>query len=104
MTAPVAAFSLVLGFAVADVTGVRPLGGIVLAAALIWCGLQWRATVGWGRAIGLAVLYLAGFALSHVLGDAIGAWPSVVTIALVVGLVTYAVADVGRPSTPATQH
>jgi hypothetical protein len=96
-TWPVAAGSLALGFAVAQVTGVRPLGGIVLVAGCAWCGLRWRERVGNGKTAGLVGLYLAAFVASHVLGHAIGAWPSVAVVSAVVGAGTYAVAD-GRPS------
>jgi hypothetical protein len=97
-TWPVAAGSLALGFAVAQATGVRPLGGIVLIAGAAWCALRWRRRVGLGRTAGLLGLYLAAFAASHVLGDAIGAWPAVAVVSGVVGAATYAVADV--PSLP----
>ncbi|MEA2139882.1 MAG: hypothetical protein QOG56_3032, partial [Solirubrobacteraceae bacterium] len=40
-TWPVASGSLLLGFAVAQATGVRPLGGVVLALGAGWCGLRW---------------------------------------------------------------
>jgi hypothetical protein len=92
-TWPVAAGSLALGFAVAQATGVRPLGGIVLVAGAGWCALRWREKVGAARAAGLVVLYLAAFAASHVLAHAIGAWPSVAVVAAVVAAGSYAVAD-----------
>ena len=94
-TWPVAAGSLALGFAVAQATGVRPLGGVVLALGCGWCAIRWRERVGGGRAAGLVGLYLAAFAGSHVLGHAIGAWPSVAVVCAVVGAGTYAVADAG---------
>lgn len=90
----VAPLSLILGFAVADLTGVRPLGGIVLFLAALWCGLEWRRERGLPVALGLVAVYLAGFALSHPLGKQIGSWPSVLLIAGVVGLIVWAV--VGR--------
>ena len=92
-TWPVAAGSLVLGFAVAQATGVRPLGGVVLAAGCGWCALRWRERAGGGRAAGLVALYLAAFAGSHVLAHSIGAWPSVALVSAVVAAGTYAVAD-----------
>lgn len=91
----IAPFSLALGFAVADVTGVRPIGGVVLFLGALWCGLVWRADRGLPVALGLVVVYLAGFALSHPLGNQIGAWPSVAVIAIAVGLIVWA--TVGRP-------
>ena len=92
-TWPVAAGSLALGFAVAQATGVRPLGGVVLALGCGWCALRWRERVGGGRAAGLVGLYLAAFAGSHVLAHAIGAWPSVAVVSAVVAAGSYAVAD-----------
>lgn len=97
MTWPVAAVSLLVGFGVADVSGVRPLGGLVLAAALLWCGLRWRAAVGLGRALGLVAVYLGGFAASHALADTLGAWGSVAAVAVCVAFVTWLVADLDRP-------
>lgn len=95
-TAPVAALSLIAGFGVAQATGVRPLGGIVLAVALGWCALRWRTGVGAGRAVALVALYLAAFAASHVLADALGTWGSVLLVATVVGVAAWLGAD--RPS------
>lgn len=91
----VAPLALAVGFAVADVTGVRPLGGIVLFLGALWCGLAWRRDRGLLVALGLVVVFLAGFALSHPLGDEIGAWPSVAVISVAVGAIVWAV--VGRP-------
>ena len=56
-TWPVAAGSLLLGFGVAQATGVRPLGGLVLVAAAAWCMLRWWRAAGVARA---AVLLAAG--------------------------------------------
>jgi hypothetical protein len=92
-TWPVAAASLVAGFAVADLTGVRPLGGLVLLAALAWCAVRWRAAAGAGRALGLAGLYAAAFAGSHGLAGVVGTWPAVLLVAALVGAASWAVAD-----------
>jgi hypothetical protein len=92
-TWPVAAGSLALGFAVAQATGVRPLGGVVLLAGAGWCALRWKERVGTGRAVGLVGLYGAAFVGSHVLAHAIGAWPSVALVCAVVAGGSYAVAD-----------
>jgi hypothetical protein len=92
-TWPVAAASLVAGFAVAEATGVRPLGGAVLAVAVGWCALRWRLTVGAGRAAALVALYLAAFAGSHLLAGVTGSWPAVVLAAALVGLLVWRAAD-----------
>lgn len=92
----IAPLSLVVGFGVADLTGVRPLGGIVLFLAALWCGLEWRRTRGLPVALGLVLVYLAAFALSHPLGKQLGSWPSVVVVSVVVGAVVWA-ATTRRP-------
>ena len=92
-TWPIAAGSLVAGFAVADLTGVRALGGIVLVVAAAWCFARWRATAGAGRAVALVVLYAAAFVASHAIADALGTWGAVVTVAGVVGAAAWAIAD-----------
>lgn len=86
VVAAVAAGSLVAGFAVAQVTGVRELGGLVLLAAVAGCALRWRQAAGLPVAVGLVVLYLLAFAGAHPLARWVGAWPSVLTVAAVVGL------------------
>lgn len=98
MTALVAALSLVAGFGVAELTGVRALGGLVLVAALAWCAVRWarRSVL---LAVALVVLYLGAFIGSHLLADALGAWPSVLTVAVLVGLVV-AAATRTRPARP----
>jgi hypothetical protein len=82
-TWPIAFASFVLGFAVADVTGVRPLGGAVLLVGGVWCVLRWLPRVGAPVAIGLTTLALVLFVLSHPLGDAIGTWPAVLLVAAI---------------------
>ncbi|HEU4976436.1 MAG TPA: hypothetical protein VFT50_15185 [Baekduia sp.] len=96
-TWPIASGSLALGFAVAQATGVRPLGGVVLVAGAGWCAVQWRRRVGAGRTGGLLALYLATFAGSHGLAHLIGAWPSVAVVAVLVGAAAYALADAPAP-------
>ena len=92
-TAPVAALSLLAGFAIADATGIRPLGGLVLLGAAAWCAWRWRAGAGTAIAAGLLALYAAAFAASHALGDILGAWPAVLAVASVVGAAAWALAD-----------
>ena len=92
-TWPVAAGSLLLGFAVAQATGVRPLGGLVLVLGAGWCALRWRTLAGTGAALALVVLYLAGFVASHVIADTLGTWGAVLFVCAVVGAATWVVAD-----------
>jgi len=92
-TAPVAALSLVLGFAVAELTGVRAVGGVVLVAGLALCGWLWWDRVGPRRAVALGLLFLGLFVLSHVLARAVGAWLSVLLVAMVMAIAATLVAD-----------
>jgi hypothetical protein len=96
VTWPVASGSLLLGFAVAQLTGVRALGGIVLVAGCAWCALRWLR-VGRPRTIALVLIYLAAFVLSHLIAGTLGAWPSVLLVAAVVGAATYGLADSAAP-------
>ena len=103
-TWPVAAGSLVLGFAVAQATDERALGGAVLALGVAWCAVRWRRAAGTGRAVALVALYLAAFVASHVLADVLGAWGAVFSVAAVVGAAVYFTGDrrrlgVGSPAT-----
>lgn len=84
----VATLTFLLAFAVADVTGVRPLGGLVLVAGGAWCALQVRPVAGTVRTVVLLVVALAAFVASHPLGDVLGAWPAVLAVSLAVGAAT----------------
>ena len=94
-----AAGSLVVGFAVAQATGVRALGGLVLLAGAAVCAVLWQRRAGTARAAGLVVLFAAAFVGSHVLARVIGAWPSVLTVAAVVGVASLAATSKGVPAT-----
>ena len=92
-TGAVAALALVLGYLVADLTGVRALGGVLLLVGLVVCAVQWRRRVGTGRTVLLVGVFVALFVVSHLLARAVGAWPSVLTVAAVMWAVAFAVAD-----------
>ena len=97
-TWPVAAGSLVLGFGVAQATGIRPLGGIVLIAGAGWCALRWRERAGTGVAAALVALYVAAFVASHLVADVLGTWGAVAFVAALVGLAAWAQADRATPA------
>ena len=80
------------GFGVAEITGVRALGGLVLAAGGAWCFAQLRRTAGPARATAVLALALSLFVVAHPLGDAIGPWPAVLLSALFVAAATAAAA------------
>jgi hypothetical protein len=92
----VAAATFLAGFGVAELTGVRALGGLVLLAGGVLCArLALRLTGPWATA-GLLVIALALFVVSHALGHAIGAWPAVVVSAGLLAAAADAITRVGR--------
>ncbi len=80
-TAPIAALGLIGGYVVARESGIRPLGGAVLAVCGAYAGRTWLARRGPATAGLLGALYLGGFGASHPLAKKIGAWPSVMAVA-----------------------
>jgi hypothetical protein len=92
-TAAVAAVTLVVGFAVAQGTGVRALGGVVLVLGVAWCA--WRAlpAAGVARVLAVVVLGAVCFAGAHVLAGSLGAWLSVLLVAAVLAVGTAVLVD-----------
>lgn len=98
----VAAATFLAGFGVAELTGVRAIGGLVLLAGGAWCGRAALSIVGTRGTVALLAIAVALFVVSHPLGEAIGAWPAVaVTAALVAGA---AAALVARGSGALREH
>jgi hypothetical protein len=92
-TAPVAAGSLIAGYAVAASSGSRPLGGLVLAAGGVWCIRAWDRRDGRRTAAALGATGFTAFVLSHVLALAIGAWPSVLIVSALTALAAWLASD-----------
>jgi hypothetical protein len=92
-TAPLAAAGLIAGYAVAVISGSRPLGGVVLAAFGLTCIAIWLERDGVRTAVSLTGVGLLAFALSHVLGLLIGAWPAVLLVAAATAAVCWRVSD-----------
>lgn len=92
-TAPLAAVSLIGGYAVAVSTGSRPLGGLALAVGGLACVRLWTVRRGRRTAAQLAAVGFAAFALSHVLAFAIGAWPAVLLVSGATALIVWVRAD-----------
>jgi hypothetical protein len=92
-TAPLAAGSLIVGYAVVAATGSRPLGGVVLAIGGLLCIWIWVRRHGRGTAVRLAGVGLAAFVASHILALAVGAWPAVLVAAAACAAATWALAD-----------
>lgn len=74
------AAGLVGGYKVARATGVRPLGGVALAAGGVAAFKGWQKNAGTARAAALTALYLGSFGYSHALHKKIGPWPAVLAV------------------------
>jgi hypothetical protein len=81
-TSPLAGAGLILSYAVVVASGSRTLGGIVLAAFGVACIWVWAHRDGRSTTLKLAAAGVLAFALSHVVGLVLGAWPAVVIAAL----------------------
>ncbi len=92
-TAAVTALGLIGGWLTARETGIRPLGGVLLAAAGIWAGRSWAKKTNLATTAGLAALYTGAFGASHPLAKQIGAWPAVLTVTAVASGAAYALSD-----------
>jgi hypothetical protein len=92
-TAPIAAGVFIAGYGVVAATGSRPLGGLVLAAGGVLCVRIWVRRHDARTAAELAGVGFAAFVLSHVLAEAIGAWPAVLVLAAVSAAVVWWRAD-----------
>jgi hypothetical protein len=79
-TAPLIATGLIGGWQIARATGVRPIGGVVLAAAGVLAGRSWLVRKGPATTVALSAGYLGAFGLSHPLAKRIGGWPSVLIV------------------------
>jgi hypothetical protein len=95
-TSLVAAATLVGGFAVAQGTGVRPLGAAVLLAGLAWCVVRSVRSAGALRVSAAAAAVVAAFAGSHVLARVLPTWPSVLLAAAAAGAAVWVLVD--RPA------
>ena len=92
-TAALAATGLIAGFGVAVASGSRPLGGVVLVVFGCVCVAIWLRRDGARVALLLTGAGLLAFALSHVLGLLIGAWPAVLVVAAATAALCWRVSD-----------
>jgi hypothetical protein len=93
-----AAASFIAGFGVAELTGVRALGGLVLLAGGVGCARLALRLMGTTQTAALVMIGLALFVLAHPLGHAIGAWPAVLVSAALVALTAAAATHIWRNS------
>ncbi len=92
-TAAVTAGSLIGGWQLARRTGIRPLGGVVLAAGGVLAGREWARRTSPAVTGALVATYLGAFGLSHPLAKRIGPWPSVLAVSALTAAASWAVAD-----------
>jgi hypothetical protein len=92
-TAPIAAGSLIAGYAAAAGTGSRPLGGVVLLAGGAVCVRLWTRRNGVPTAVRLASVGVAAFIASHLLAPAVGAWPAVLIVSAATGAAAWGLSD-----------
>ncbi len=95
-TAPLAAGTLILGYAVAVLSGSRPLGGLILVVGGLCCYRVWTRHQGPREALLLATVGFAAFVVSHGLALLVGAWPSVLAVSAVMGAVAWVRCDARR--------
>ncbi|GIF71408.1 hypothetical protein [Asanoa siamensis] len=96
-TALITAGSLIGGWQIARRTGIRPLGGAVLAAGGVVAGREWARRTSPAVTGALLATYVGAFGLSHPLAKRIGAWPSVLAVAALTAGASYAAADRRQP-------
>ena len=92
-TAAVVATGLLGGWLTARETGIRPLGGVILAAAGGYAARSWNAKVGPAAAAGLTAGYVGAFGLSHPLAKKLGSWPAVLAVTAATAGAAYAVSE-----------
>ena len=80
-TAPLLAAGLIGGFALAQQTGVRQLGGAAMLGANAVAARQWYAVGGAPLAAGLTATFWTAMGVSHPLAKKVGTWPSVLGVA-----------------------
>ncbi|GAB2586649.1 hypothetical protein Aab01nite_51300 [Paractinoplanes abujensis] len=92
-TAAITAGSLIGGWQLARRTGIRPLGGAVLAAGGLVAGREWSRRTTPAVTTALVATYVGAFGLSHPLAKKIGSWPAVLAVSAATAAITYATAD-----------
>jgi hypothetical protein len=97
-TAPLAAGSLVVSYAVVAASGSRPLGGAVLGAGGLCCIGIWTRRHGRRTAARLAGVGFAAFVASHLLALAVGPWPAVLIVATATAGAAWELADRRTPA------
>lgn len=92
-TALLLSAGLVGGFALAQQTGVRPLGGAAMLAANAVAARQWYAVGGAPLAAGLTAVYWTAMGVSHPIATKVGVWPAVLGVTAVSAGAAWLLAD-----------
>lgn len=92
-TAPLLAGGLVGGFALAQQTGVRPLGGAAMLTANAVALRRWYAVGGAPLAAGLSAAYWTAMGVSHPLARKVGTWPAVLGVTAAAAGAAWVLAD-----------
>ena len=98
-TAPIAAAGMVAAWGAVSASGSRALGGAVLALFGLICVVISSSRDARRTTAFLVLIAAAAFALSHVLGLLIGAWPAVLVAAAVLAGACHRLSDAGRGDT-----
>jgi len=81
--------ALTLGFAVADLTNIRWLGGLVMLGIGAIAFYLMKQEVGILRSLIGVLVVIAGYVVSHVLGSALGSYGALFLVASVCAVVIY---------------
>jgi hypothetical protein len=92
-SAPLLAAGMVGGFALAQQTQVRPLGGAAMLGANVAAAPKWYAVGGAPLVAGLTTAYWTAMGVSHPLARKVGTWPSVLGAAAVAAGAAWVLAD-----------
>lgn len=93
-----AAATLIVGFAVASLTGNRALGGVVLIAGGAVCALMWWRLAGLLRAIAAVAVAGVAFVVSHPLGAVMTSWGAVLLVSVLTAIAAYYITPPPRSS------
>jgi len=93
-----AAATLIVGFAVASLTGNRALGGAVLVIGGLACAWLWWRIAGPLRALIAVAIAAVAFVVSHPLGAVITSWGAVLLVSAVTAVAAYYITPPPRSS------
>ena len=93
-----AALTLILGFAVASLTGNRVSGGVVLVIGAIYCTWMWWRLAGPWRALVCLAIAGVAFVVSHPLGAVLTSWGAVLLVSAITAIAAYYITPPPRSS------